>query len=233
MLWKLINITDPCFAQYLGSNESDNCYFSFRWIICQFKREFMKAKTDDYDDCLVVWETIWSANALCQLAIQEEAAVHDLLLSEQAISHQEQVQEPARCEASGSAVKSREHDGSPNPSAGTSRSDKADKTEEWPVQNSSPKSSSTPVQKLKDMELFTLCICLSIIRRERDLIMANEYDACEILKVSGKLGERSSSFDGNCIWEYIYKLTLPFILHSSYRCHLLHLLQLHCCTSAL
>lgn len=47
----------------------------------------------------------------------------------------------------------------------------------------SPKSSSS-AEKLSDIELFILCVCLSIIRRERDLIMAHGYDACEILKVS-------------------------------------------------
>lgn len=169
MLWKLINITDPCFAQYLGANESDNCYYAFRWIICQFKREFMKAKTDDYDDCLVVWETIWSANALCVLARQEESAVSNLLLDEDENNHRDVTEDVV--------------DDGKSPKAETSRGIQSESS----LENSSPKSSSPPVQKLKDMELFTLCICLSIIRRERDLIMANEYDACEILKVSAHL----------------------------------------------
>lgn len=37
--------------------------------------------------------------------------------------------------------------------------------------------------KLSDTELYVLCICLAIIRRERDLIMANRFDATDILKV--------------------------------------------------
>lgn len=40
------------------------------------------------------------------------------------------------------------------------------------------------VKRLTDSELYVLCICLCIIRRERDLIMANRFDATEILKVS-------------------------------------------------
>lgn len=66
-LIKLVQITDPVFAQHLCSNESANCYFAFRWIICLFKREFMKRKTDDYHDCLIVWETIWSIHSLASL----------------------------------------------------------------------------------------------------------------------------------------------------------------------
>lgn len=38
----------------LAENESKNCYFAFRWIVCQFKREFMKEKDDEYHDCLTV-----------------------------------------------------------------------------------------------------------------------------------------------------------------------------------
>ena len=38
------------------------------------------------------------------------------------------------------------------------------------------------MEPLSDVQLFVLCICLSIIRRERDLIMARQYDACETLK---------------------------------------------------
>lgn len=40
------------------------------------------------------------------------------------------------------------------------------------------------VKRLTDSELYVLCICLCIIRRERDLIMANRFDATEILKVT-------------------------------------------------
>jgi len=38
-------------------------------------------------------------------------------------------------------------------------------------------------KRLSDTELYVLCICLCIIRRERDLIMAQKFDATEILKV--------------------------------------------------
>ncbi|RWS29697.1 TBC1 domain family member 15-like protein [Leptotrombidium deliense] len=72
MLMKLIAATDPKFADYLKEKDSENCYFAFRWIICLFKREFMKGNNDDYDDCLKVWETIWSVHASIELEEKRE-----------------------------------------------------------------------------------------------------------------------------------------------------------------
>ncbi|RWS06964.1 TBC1 domain family member 15-like protein [Dinothrombium tinctorium] len=74
MLYKLIQITDSKFAEYLKENDSHNCYFAFRWIICLFKREFMKGKTDDYDDCLTVWESVWCINSFDNIEPESETA---------------------------------------------------------------------------------------------------------------------------------------------------------------
>lgn len=60
-LYRLIKITDPKFAQYLSENECSNCFFAFRCIVCQFKREIMKCDDDDdYSKVLTLWDTIWS-----------------------------------------------------------------------------------------------------------------------------------------------------------------------------
>ena len=125
-----------------ASNESDNCYFAFRWIICLFKREFMKAKTDGYQDCLLVWETVWSANSL------------------QALSEKPVVTEEVEVNGRKSSPESQNDDG-----GGMETPEGTDASE-----------------RLSDVQLFILCLCLSIIRRERDLIMAHQYDACDILK---------------------------------------------------
>lgn len=157
MLFKLIRLTDPCFAQFLASQESDNCYFAFRWIICLFKREFMKSKTDDYQDCLLVWETIWAATASAQLKKKTE--------SQDKVSHETT---PDADAAAGPVV---------NGANGVTRPAEAEKDRG----SESPKSESG-AEHLSDAQLFVLCICLSIIRRERDLIMAQRFDACETLK---------------------------------------------------
>ncbi|KAI1285327.1 TBC1 domain family member 15 [Halotydeus destructor] len=178
MLWKLIGISDPCFAQYLASNESDNFYFAFRWIICQFKREFMKGKTDGYDDCLIVWETIWSANALSERFISKSEATgaSDGNPVEGDSIAAKSDSGDSRHAGDGSADRGEVMDtaditGTPPPPAKGARLQK-----QW------TSSESTAESRLKNIELFVLSICLSIIRRERDIIMAEGLDACEILK---------------------------------------------------
>ena len=170
MLFKLIRLTDPCFAQYLSTQESDNCYFAFRWIICLFKREFMKGKTDSYHDCLLVWETIWAATALAAFKSSEETP------SERSSSNGGT--DPPPClETTGA-------NGESPPSIDKESGQESD----------SPKSSSSP-ERLTDAQLFVLCICLSIIRRERDLIMAQQFDACETLKHFNTLNLNASLKD--------------------------------------
>lgn len=151
-LFKLIRLTDPCFAQFLASQESDNCYFAFRWIICLFKREFMKCKSDDYQDCLLVWETIWAATALTD--------------------HKQKEPEPENGSPAGQSVQ----DAATGVAANGVNGHEADKEAE----SESPK--SVAAEHLTEAQLFVLCICLSIIRRERDLLMAQQFDACETLK---------------------------------------------------
>lgn len=249
MLWKLIRITDPVFANFLKSKESDNCYFAFRWIICLFKREFMKGKTDGYDDCLLVWETVWTATAIKNLAKKEQTTncnvqnkqssnspimMNDLNIGRVNGNHSSNSDlnkvEPLK--SFDSSVLFQNHssilatDSSlKNDVAGDDlidvRSPSITPTQETPPSTSPPKNESTddlPVtitsesteniqcterphdetqrpfspqefesqqcndEQLSDVQLFVLCICLSIIRRERDLLMARKFDAPEILK---------------------------------------------------
>lgn len=60
-LYKLLKQTDPRLAQYLYENDCSNCFFAFRCIVCQFKRELMKNsdRDDDYAYVLRLWDTIW------------------------------------------------------------------------------------------------------------------------------------------------------------------------------
>ena len=176
MLFKLIRVTDPCFAQYLTQKESDNCYFAFRWIICLFKREFMKGKSDNYGDCLIVWETIWTATLLAENEKSEANGVK---------------QTPA---ANGSC------NDSPQSAHGS----------EPREENGAESAAVAPaVERLTNAQLFVLCICLSIIRRERDLIMAQQYDACETLKHFNTLNLNSSLKDilvhASHIWFWLKK----------------------------
>lgn len=43
---------------------------------------------------------------------------------------------------------------------------------------------SMDTPRLTDTQLYVLCICLAIIRRERDLILTHQYSNADILKVS-------------------------------------------------
>ena len=137
---------------FLVVKDSNNCYFAFRWIVCQFKREFMKTKDDDYDDCLLLWESIWCASVLEELEPNE----NDLEAED---SHE-------KLSSKDSLDKSPMN--GPNDKSPNKRPNILDVKQE---------------KRLKDAELYTLSICLSIIRRERDLILANNLDATEILKV--------------------------------------------------
>lgn len=266
MLWKLIKVTDPVFANFLKSKESDNCYFAFRWIICLFKREFMKGKTDGYDDCLLVWETVWAATALRNLNkrdTQNNASVQNkdptdcnspstpVMMNDLNVGCVNGNHSSPNCEVNKVTATSLQFDSSVllgnhtsilsdslgrNTSNGEDlidvRSPSITPTQETPPSTSPPGHESTidlPVnvtsdstenihstdqlldgtrkqvtpttqqpqssspqldvdsvqcneEHLSDVQLFVLCICLSIIRRERDLLMAKKYDAPEILK---------------------------------------------------
>ena len=141
----------------------------------------MKARTDDYHDCLIVWETIWAATALSTLKAEKERQrkspktgldnhFNNLLVNDTPSNNEDMlVREP-----SGDKTPMNGSSSSSSTSTGNASQEKL---------SESPKSQTgSSMEKLPDVSLFVLCICLSIIRRERDLIMARQYDACETLK---------------------------------------------------
>ncbi|XP_054164526.1 TBC1 domain family member 17-like [Oppia nitens] len=219
MLWKLIELTDPCFAQYLANKDSTNCYFAFRWIVCQFKREFMKTENDGYDDCLTLWESIWSAHIMRKLTTKSDTELIDCttdsstqLLSAAAAGEDTSATNTATTTSPAARVPkplgSHEKinkslstgalDSNPievpdvkfrNGSHARSRSfrvkpDRSDGPPKTPTKKESNNdwAFKAPEKHLTDAELYSLAICLSIIRRERDIIMAQQLDATDILK---------------------------------------------------
>lgn len=159
-LHELIKITDPIFAEYLEENESSNCFFAFRAIVCQFKRELMKEDEDDYTKVLFLWDTIWCAKRRCVLHEEWQNLIQDDMQVENNIS-------------------------------GGSNPEKEQKlrpvTEQPCITNDNPffvafdpNQSDTPRQNLTETEIFVLALCLSMVRRERDIIMANRLDGTDI-----------------------------------------------------
>ena len=55
LLQELIALMDPQLHRHLEQTDSLNLFFCFRWLLIAFKREFK------FDDCLCVWEALWSA----------------------------------------------------------------------------------------------------------------------------------------------------------------------------
>ena len=227
MLWKMIQFTDPDFAEYLAKNDSVNCYFAFRWIVCQFKREFMKDH-DGYNDIVLLWESIWTCSAmkrhllklkkakklaeekeeeerrkirkaqeeeLAKKAQEEQIFIRNLdepdspLIDLNSVSMKELQEKDIAKQFSKIDFGSSSSSQNIPSSVGCSSSQNQSKISETIPRVST--SRSEPLlncfipqpKRLSDTELYVLCICLCIIRRERDLIMARRYDATEILKV--------------------------------------------------
>ncbi|CAD6583049.1 MAG: GTPase activating protein [Cyphobasidiales sp. Tagirdzhanova-0007] len=55
ILQELIALMDPQLHRHLEQTDALNLFFCFRWILIAFKREFK------FEDCLCVWESLWSA----------------------------------------------------------------------------------------------------------------------------------------------------------------------------
>lgn len=155
-LYELIRNTDPIFAQYLEEHESSNCFFAFRAIVCQFKRELMKEDEDDYTNVLSLWDTIWCAKR--RVEIQEELRAlnqEDYMVNESGEKPSKDVTSPVTEQPSGN---------NENPFYITF----------------DPNQSDTPRHSLTETEIFVLALCLSMIRRERDIILANKLDSTDI-----------------------------------------------------
>jgi hypothetical protein len=149
----------------------------------------MKARTDDYHDCLIVWETIWAATALSTLKAEKEkerssvrksASPKPMDNSRKVNNGTNPFLETSASTTSNGGIGETSDGGVQNDSGSSSTSTGHASQERL---SDSPKSQTgSSMEKLPDVQLFVLCICLSIIRRERDLIMARQYDACETLK---------------------------------------------------
>lgn len=126
----------------------------------------MKAKTDGYQDCLIVWETVWSAYALQNL---------------QSHNNSESEVAPSTVDASDAS-----HDETPDETKTNGQNSDASYSKVENEGNGTPEMPEGSSERLTDIQLFIQCLCLSIIRRERDLIMAHQFDACDILKVSSR-----------------------------------------------
>jgi len=50
----LLMVVSPKLANYLESHDSDNMYFTFRWLIVHFKREF------SFTNIQRMWEVLWT-----------------------------------------------------------------------------------------------------------------------------------------------------------------------------
>jgi len=76
-LCDILELIDPQLHSYLDDINALGMYFSFRWLLCQFKREF------SLDDVLVIWEVFWSNHWDCKqlhlffaLAILQQVRTH-------------------------------------------------------------------------------------------------------------------------------------------------------------
>lgn len=204
-LHQLIECTDPIFAQYLEENESSNCFFAFRAIVCQFKRELMKEDEDDYSKVLFLWDTIWCVKRRC--AIQEEL---EALTQDDDIAMEASESKDANKSAGEIPKPITDQPGSKNNSPFFSPFD--------------PNQSDTPRHTLTETEIFVLALCLSMIRRERDIIMANKLDGTDIHLhfIDPKLASDINGFIEHAINIYSYikndldikRLTSPKEMHA-------------------
>jgi len=151
-LYELIKNTDPIFAQYLEDNESSNCFFAFRAIVCQFKRELMKEDEDDYNKVLFLWDTIWCVAR--RHVLQEEMKAYNSPPAEQNLKNETKTvtDQPSGTDATVSPF----------------------------VFAVDPNQADSHRYKLSETEVFVLALCLSMIRRERDIVLANRLDSTDI-----------------------------------------------------
>jgi hypothetical protein len=192
-LYELVKNTDPVFAQYLEENDSSNCFFAFRAIVCQFKRELMKEDEDDYSKVLFLWDTIWCVARRCALKEEMDKLTTDIDMEAEGKGSDSQWK----------AVTEQPTQSDDNPFAISVDPNQADSLR----------------YKLTETEIFVLALCLSMIRRERDLVMANKMDATDIHLhfIDPKLATDLNSFIEHAINIYSYlkndfdlsKLTSP------------------------
>lgn len=216
-LFRLIEETDPTFAQYLERHESSNCFFAFRAIVCQFKRELMKTDEDDYSNVLLLWDTIWSVKR--RLVLQEEAK---LMMNGNNNNNDQQVQtngtklHVSNCNSVVTSNKISCNGSSALKSKTKSERINGNIYHHLPCEPDEP---GTPKNRLRETEIFMLALCLSMIKRERNKILANRFDGTDIHQhfSNPELSQDLNSFIADAINIYsktktdldINKLTAP------------------------
>lgn len=184
-LLELIRHTDPIFAQYLQEHDSSNCFFAFRAIVCQFKRELMKEGENDYSKVLFLWDTIWSVKRRYELQEELDALkagdMNAESTNQQITNLAPTMQQPITEQ--------------PGPSYDNPFFTPFD-----------PNQSDTLRHQLTETEIFVLSLCLSMIRRERDIILANKRDSTGIHQnfIDPKLASNLNSFIEHAINIYSY-----------------------------
>lgn len=73
-LRKLVEVVDPGLATYLADRGHSDYYFTFRWLLVQFKREV------SFEEVLRLWEALWAApvphfHMWCVLAVLQQHRV--------------------------------------------------------------------------------------------------------------------------------------------------------------
>lgn len=179
-LFEVIKVSDPVFAQYLRDHDSSNCFFAFRPIVCQFKRELMKDVKDQYRNVLLLWDTTWFAWRRNDLLNKEGFHQH---LHHGNHLHLNNFQHPQSHHLKSSTAP-QAHLPRTIPVTTSNRNSK-DRTrglydDQLFYMPFDTNQADTPRVKLTETEIFVLALCLSIIRRERDLIMAKRLDGTEI-----------------------------------------------------
>ena len=160
----------------------------------------MKTENDEYNDCLILWESIWSSHIIRKIGRKtkdDSDSIDRQLLSADTTSETKTKGGHEKINKSLSTgslnIESNCIDvpdvhirnGSTQKRSNSFRVKGSPKetAKSFPKHDLSSFGAKSGEKRLTDAELYTLSICLSIIRRERDLIMAQQLDATEILKV--------------------------------------------------
>lgn len=179
------------FSPSSADNESDNCYFAFRWLICLFKREFVKAD-NSYDQLLKLWDTLFAIPAYEKMRQEEAQEEYKRQLEILTEAGQSNVNNETTSDLT-SSLSNKDLD----TTLGTSppyiintihgfENNKGDFDDSSSnnLATGARASDSEPDEgnQLTNFELFFLSVSLAIIRQERDLIFTQKLDASGIIK---------------------------------------------------
>ncbi|KAG9508524.1 TBC1 domain family member 17, partial [Fragariocoptes setiger] len=184
-----------------------------------FKRELMKEDEEDYSNVLLLWDTIWCVQSLTNINKQrreEESKNLAKKMKEHLLSNAHQREESSRLDENSKEDQLRKDELNMD-DCDRDQQKQATAAAKESSSNFSPVKSTTPPElkfqqcfyasfdpnqadiprfELTDTEKFVLALCLSLIRRERDTIMAHNLDSTEILQyfINPRLNEDLSNF---------------------------------------